>query len=60
MFSEQFDKPDSSGVAMLQDEIESIIIRYAEESDVTISEAIGVLEIVKHELLANAEEESYG
>ena len=38
----------------LLDEIRSTIIRYSSESDVTISEAIGVLELAKAELIDDA------
>ena len=43
-----------SGVNQLQHEIESIILRYSLESDITVCEALGILEIVKARLLDDA------
>lgn len=38
----------------LKNELQNIIYRYSQESDVTIAEAIGVLELVKIELIDEA------
>ena len=43
--------PDIGPNEMLQGELHSVIHRYAQESDVSIAAAIGVLELVKDELL---------
>ena len=43
-----------SGVNQLQHEIESIILRYSLESDITVCEVFGILEIVKARLLDDA------
>ena len=41
----------SEDVRQMSDEIKSVIRRYSAESDVTIGEAIGALEIIKMKLL---------
>jgi hypothetical protein len=47
----------NSGVDQLKRELNSILRRYAGESDVTLAEAVGVLEIVKAELLVLAQQD---
>ena len=43
-----------SGANQLQHELESVILRYSIESDITLCEALGVLELVKARLLDDA------
>jgi len=43
-----------SGANQLQHELESVILRYSIESDITICETLGVLELVKARLLDDA------
>ena len=39
----------------LKDELYATVVRYAQESDISICEAIGVLEILKEQLIHMAE-----
>jgi hypothetical protein len=47
----------SNGLNQLKRELDMLLRRYAGESDVTIAEAIGMLEIAKAELIALAQED---
>ena len=47
----------NNGADQLKREMQSLLRRYAGESDVTIAEAIGVIELVKAELIALAQDD---
>lgn len=48
---EAFSQCDASGSDQLRKELHDVIRRYGEESDVTVYQAVGVLEIVKVDLI---------
>lgn len=43
-------------IVAFHDEIEAIVTRYADEFDLPIASAIGVLEIIKKEIFAGADD----
>lgn len=45
---------EMNAVNQLQNELQSVLNRYAAESDLTIAETLGVLELVKAQLLDEA------
>ena len=50
----------NEGVNQLTDEIRAMINRYCMEGDFSWAELIGVVELVKHELVENMTEEAGG